>query len=229
MNAQPGDWVMTGPGPRGTPTLAQRGILLTGSVHTHDELIFARKGKLCTGSAEPPHFIAVPWEQRLSEARTGARVMAVYRWRPFCEEPGEHPAEDAAVGQWNDMMQRGLELGIDPWADYQHGVGVCLNLLTNLKIPYDMEGIRSHAWNWLRSKVRFLDIVGRATAHKEYEVYCTEGVFAVGKVTLRDLGPLTGNQPLPAPIHAERLVRAGHLVLVEDWGLAKKIEEKSPA
>lgn len=213
FDVQVGDWVMTGPA-AGQANLFQKGILLTGAKHTHDELVcLDMGGKLCVGSAESPHFKLVPFEERLRECDRRERVMTVCRWTDFCEieRASAHGSKDA---EWI----RG-----ERFQSYQIEVNVCLRLMARLRIPYDWRGIESHAWNVVRSRIRPLRIFGKLAAHREYAVYCTEGVFEVVSVTLRDLRELVRRQPLVSPIHAERLLREGYLSVVADWGLASSL------
>lgn len=208
------DWVMSGP-VEGQGSLAQRGIQLTGSVHTHDELVYREGEDVFLGSAETPHFRLVPFEERLAEVKRGERVMAVFRLDLFEMAP-----------EFSEILKSVRTAG-----------AACLMGADVLQIPYDKKAIESHARNWIRAKVRrvlpdWLDFLVRpVTAHVEYMVYCTESCFGIVSVAGRAVGinlDLNGRylktQPLVAPVHAEQLYRMGILRPIADWGLLRRLD-----
>lgn len=189
---------MCAPGPKATPTLYQRAIRLTGSVHTHDELILAdsKKGVVLCGNAHSPHFTLDDWSDRLKEVEKGELVMAVFRWTGFdlLEDKDEARAE----------------------------IEACLWLMAEMEIPYDWTGIRSQALNWIRAKLPWArGLIGR---HTEYEVYCTESVFTILDICGVGIRKAAGNQPLPAPIHTEKLYYNGYLQPVANFGLIEQLK-----
>lgn len=206
MTPAAGDWVMSAPA--GKPDIFQRGILMTGARHTHDEMVADVGGTLYTGNAHHPHFELTPLDHHIANWQAGRTVFAVFRWRRYCT------GEEASA-----------------YAQYQVAVSLCLTLMADLALPYDKAAIITHGRNFLRERLRrIVPILGTLAKHREAQVYCTESCYAVAAALDRVmpwLGPLdlpgkTGNQPLPAPIHAERLYRDGWLQVVADYGLLNR-------
>lgn len=206
-----GDWVMTGPGPRVRPSLFQRGIMLMGSSHTHDMMVGEVHGKLVCGSAEDPHFVLVDVNELRRKAKDGELVMGVFRFSEFVKE--DPTVERLAFGTL---------------------VSAVIETMARVEVPYDWIGIESHARNVLRKYLKDWlkwDWLKPILRHEENHVWCTEGCVEACEIAgaLSFTEPATvsammGRQPLVAPVHAERLVRNGQLVCVENFGLMEKIE-----
>jgi hypothetical protein len=199
MDIQAGDWVMTRP-TDGNESLFQKGILLF-SKHTHDELVGVNGGKLVVGNATTPHFTLTPVHEMIRECEEGKKVMGIYRWHEFVEKPNK-----AKMKKFKD------------------GVTHSLRLLERLRIPYDKKAILSHARNYVRSYVPFLP--SSVSRHRESKVFCTESCFLLYDFLGINLYELIGHQDLVAPCHAEKLVRDGYLMPVEDYGLKAYLEKK---
>jgi hypothetical protein len=88
-----------------------------------------------------------------------------------------------------------------------------------LRLPYDVSGIVSFARNLLRNKLGLRSVMRQ----HEHNVWCTETCDIAYFVAGLDLLDAIPPQPLPAPIHVERCVRAGTLRLVEDYGMHEMI------
>lgn len=203
MNVNVGDWVMGRPVP-GTENTFHKGILAMGCEHTHDEKVGASSGIKVVGNAHDPHFELEPFAARIGEYERGERVMAVFRWAMFCD--GRNPED---------------------YERYQACVNMGLHLMAALRLPYDWTAVRSHGRNQVRAWLRrFMPWLGDVLKQVEYMVFCTEGCVELDEGASRELREVSlnvrqwmGYQELVAPVHAERLVRDGHLVLVEDFGL----------
>ena len=193
---------MSGP-PLGKGRLFQRGIRLTGSVHTHDELVGIRNGILVAGNAHSPHFELTPLQTRVSEAIRGEILLAAFRWYDFLDPV----------------------LNMGRYRKFQHTVEAGVKLLAELQVPYDQKAIWSHARNWIRGRLGYLHWLGPRLKHTEYKVFCTESCFKIYHVAGLNVAGLAGDQPLPAPIHAERLYAKGMLVPVADWGLVRHLKK----
>ena len=225
---QTGDVVMSGPmlrqeASQGRPakllnaTWTQRGILATGAHHTHDEIAIETPYGIMLGDAEPPHYILRPYSEEEDACKAGKRIMAVFRWHEFVSQ-GESQITDNG-SQSTERPSSAWGYRLRNYCRFQDGVTACVKLMADRKLPYDDQGIRTHARNYLRSLLPFkLPILGK---HVEYAVYCTEGCFAIYRVNGIDLNEILGFQPLPSPIHFERLIRQGCFVLVADYGLMK--------
>lgn len=210
---QVGDIVMSGPIP-GEGTWFQKGIKLTGSIHTHDEIVCKVGGLLTVGNAHIPHFTLDPFQDRVTQADTGEIIAAVFRWTDFC----------------------GDKVNKKDYNLFKNHINACALSVALMKVPYDKYAILSHVRNWLRAKVRkFLPFLGFILNHVEYQFFCTESVMHFYRVAelLTDslhfgMRAKTGNQPLIAPVHFEQLYKSGYLVLVEDYGLIKYLDEEKP-
>jgi hypothetical protein len=196
-----GDWLMSGPYDPRRATLFQKGILTMGGNHTHDEIIAERNGILFAGNAHSPRFTCDPFAYTVQELDRKERVAAIFRWHRFASERAESLEYDR----------------------FQHGATACVKLLADLKIPYDTKAVLTHARNFLRGKLKFLRLPPMLGKHAEDRVFCTESCFAIYSALGIALNALAGFQSLPAPIHAEKLYRAGYLVLVQDFGLVERI------
>jgi len=212
MSVMVGDWVMSGPAV-GRESTFHKAIQLMGSVHTHDEKVGVLAGQPVVGNAHVPYFELEPLAERIREAESGERVMAIFRWAEFMK------------GQNKTECQK-----------YRFVVNGCLQLTAMRKTPYDKKAIRSHARNYLRARLRpyFPRIVRHWLApilkHSEHKIFCTEGCVEVDEAADAQLRNVhlnvrdkMGRQQLVAPVHAERLVRDGHLVCIADFGLMDRL------
>lgn len=204
-----GDWVMSGPSSWEKASWAQRGIMLTGSVHTHDEVVAVKRGRLFKGNAHSPFFTLDPFEELMDEYTSGARVFAVFRWHEFLDEPES-----------------------EAFLQFQAIVTACAFLTALRKTPYDSGGITSHARNYLRAQLRHYTglKLPMLAKHVEYKVFCTENNFETYEVAEQivpglnfGLRKLIGRQPLVAPVHAEKLYRMGYLAPVVNFGLTERM------
>lgn len=198
LDIRNGDWVMSRPAP-GKEQFFHKGILLIAN-HTHDELIHVSDdgSKISTGNAHAPHFELTPFSESVEDWRKGRRLMAVFRWAEFSKAP----------------------MGDVFYSDYRMHVQACLELLADLKVPYDNAAITSHARNYFRKKLRYIGWLGPVVRHTEYKVYCTESCWSICRVAGVNCDVRLGKkEPLPAPCHSEQLYELGYLVCVEDFGL----------
>jgi hypothetical protein len=195
-----GDILASGPASCSDATWFQRAIQLTGSIHTHDELIIQTSMGAAVGNARVPHFELLPLSERLEEFKSGKRIGAILRWHHF-----------------NDFI---FEYD---YFDFQKQVTACVKLMARLQIPYDGEAILSQARNYIRAKLRLLPFLGKVFSHVEYKQYCTESVFTTYDICGVNITATAGNQPFPAPIHIEKLIKAGKLVVVRDFGLIERM------
>lgn len=165
---------------------------ITGARHHHDELICSIQGHLHVGCAHVPHFELIPWRDRMTSIAEGDLDLAVYRWK------------DLPLLSTSDRERIRRDISTYMWA------------LALRRLPYDKIGVVTIARNVLR---RYLHLPA-STWHKEYNVWCTETCFQ-GWVEIGGLPVYRkiGYQAMPSPVHVDRLVRLGELVLVYDGGL----------
>jgi hypothetical protein len=99
-------------------------------------------------------------------------------------------------------------------------VNAAANCMLDLRIPYDWRGVITIGRTVLRSWIPCLRPI---LPHSESKVWCTESVLMLAQVDKR-FDPWTcgekpvPKQPLPAPIHTERLIQARALVLLWETG-----------
>jgi len=199
-----GDWLMLRPTP-GNETLFEKGILLNAH-HTHDEVIAVESGETYCGSAQWPHFKKVGLADRIIEAEAGKIVYAIFRWYGFIDGPLS-----------NSIF----------YEKCQEAVVACVKFAILLRVPYDVTAIRTHVRNYIRSRLHVKWLPPILTTHKEDHVFCTESnlhIYAVAGITPME----TDGQPLPHPVHADKMVANKKLLLVHDGGLMKymKAEQK---
>lgn len=169
---------------------------LTGSVSHHNELVVDIPAGLRVGNATWSGFELKPWADRLREIEDNTARVAVYRWHAWCEP--DHI-------DWYLGCRKALRWILTAWAD--------------ARIPYDKRGILSFGRNWLRARLG-LKLLARQA---ETRYWCTESCVRALRLVGVELLAALGHQPLPAPVHIERLVQSGELVLVRDYGLNQAI------
>ena len=94
---------------------------------------------------------------------------------------------------------------------------------------YDVRGVLSIARSWLRAKLPIP--LKPILKHSEHAVYCTENCFCAMGLADESPSAAIGYQPLPSPIHAERLTWIGDnsktpeawMSIVCDAGLAEDV------
>jgi len=192
MSPAAGDWGMLR---KAKPNFFNRRTRqATGADHDHDEVLSEREGIIVAGNARPPNFEIVALQRRRTEALAGLYGYRVYRLQTFSKP------EDMLAPKYHIFQQR---------------VSASIDTMSQLRIPYDWDGCISIYRNWIRSKIPFLP---QLSTDKEWRVWCTQsGFIALAAAGQHPLDVL-GEQPLPSPIHSERLVLAGVLVLIAEWG-----------
>ena len=118
-------------------------------------------------------------------------------------------------------------MDVDPseptYVKWREDIAVYLRTLALVKLPYDKKGVVSIFWNSVLNRIGYL----RSTVfHAEWKVWCTEScMLAYDQLTGLPIYSKMCRQALPSPIHAERLVWSGDLVLVggRDYGLHSEI------
>jgi len=196
-NAEDGDWCMVRWEPGRASWFNRATLLITGSAHHHDELIIRYNGSVYSGNASLPHFGLLNFAERVQSAELGELRYAIYR-----------PTEYAKNKMLTQRIRERINATIRAWD----------------AVPprYDVRGVLSIGRSWMRARLPVS--LKPILRHDEHSVWCTESCFAA--YWLAGLCPMDaiGKQPLPSPIHAERLVWTGYLELVYDGGIAGAIQ-----
>jgi hypothetical protein len=177
------------------PGLYARAIELMGGVSHHNELV--RVGRRGAEGAEVlyvhhPHAEYIPFSDRILQYASGDILMAAYRHRGLDSEAG-------ALATLERMAM----------------IGGALDAMAALRLPYDWRGIVSFARNQVREWLR----LRRVIAQSEHRVWCSESCEIAYDIAGLDIIEGIPAQPLVAPIHVERTIRAGTYRLVADFGL----------
>jgi hypothetical protein len=175
------------------PNWFNRATELMGGVSHHNELACEGRNGMQALFAHRPQCEMIPYALRVEQYERGELVFATYR----------HHRLDSRLGA----------------ADYGLSIAGSLRTMAALRLPYDVSGIVSFARNLLRNKLGLRSVMRQ----HEHNVWCTETCDIAYFVAGLDLLDAIPPQPLPAPIHVERCVRAGTLRLVEDYGMHEMI------
>jgi len=201
VNLETGDWVMVRPA-AGHARWWERGILLSAE-HTHDELLVCPdKGEPYACDVRPGGATRIEFKDRLRQVEAGQIVMAVFRWHSYQVEP---MVDSMAHREFQETIKTAVDIGI------------------RLRLQYDWTAILNHARNFIRAKLRVKWLPPVLIGHKEWRVFCTEYCFIAYDLAGIDMNALTGNQPLPAPCHPERLVRNKMFTCIKDYGLMRHL------
>jgi len=176
------------------PGLVLRAIELMGGVTHHDELLRLDGQEIKCLYARHPHTGYIPLRQRICEYDDGKIIFAVYRFHRFC----------------GDDMQCTLQS-----QNFQRACGASLDTIDICQLPYDWTAVRGIAWNVLRRNLGLFRVLTKQSEHK---VFCTELCSIATRIAGEN--PFEGipKQDYEAPVHFERVIRAGTWKLVADFG-----------
>lgn len=175
--------------------MACRAIELMGGITHHNELMRAEDDDVKCLYARPPVCSYISFEDRKLQYAMGDLNMAVYRHVGLSLV---HTTYDRSLAQ----------------------IAASLDTMARLRLPYDKTAILSFARNWLRQR---WGLARRVLSQHEHDVWCTESCdIALDCAGINMLEGIPA-QPMPAPIHVERCIRAGTWDLVADYGLHEKI------
>lgn len=193
----------------GHTTFRGRSICTTvGSMHKHDEPVLVDGPDVSCINASWPRIEVTPFGERLAAFGRGEIAMAVFRWHTWA---ALHPHDPLYLA-------------------WQHCMAAALRLIARLRLRYDSPALVTILRNRIRAalcrKLPFLEawhLLGPLARNKEHRVYCTELCVLVYLATQIKVLAGIGRQPLPAPVHPERLYAIGHLRVVRDYGLIVRL------
>jgi len=170
-------------------------------VSHHNELV--RVGRRGAEGAEVlyvhhPHAEYIPFSDRILQYASGDILMAAYRHRGL----DVSAAHSQSIGVLAVIEKTAMIAG-------------ALDAMAALRLPYDWRGIVSFARNQVREWLR----LRRVIAQSEHRVWCSESCEIAYDIAGLDIIEGIPAQPLVAPIHVERTIRAGTYRLVADFGL----------